>query len=95
MQIWLFLDPTVTCPMCPVASSKSCWSFFLNGSSLVGDDFCSVCWDTGLEDTPNLLLLFVFEWWNTHNWENNKGLTPSRHTKESNPNAPYCSTNAL
>ena len=61
---------------------------FLNRSSGFGDDICSVCWDTGLDDTPNPLLLSVFEWWNTHNWENNKGLTPSGHIKESNPDAP-------
>ena len=31
MQIGFFFDPIVTCPMCPVTSSKFCRSFFYTG----------------------------------------------------------------
>ena len=36
MQIGLFLDPIVTHLMCPVTSSKFCWSFFLTGHLALG-----------------------------------------------------------
>ena len=94
MHIGFFLEPIATCPVCPVTSSKFCQSFFIRSSGL-GDSICSGCWDTCWDDTPNTLLLFVCEWWYTHSWENSKGLTPSRHTKESNPDVPHFSTNAL
>ena len=52
------------CDLSDVSSSiiKILLVFFFNRSSGFGDDICSVCWDTGLDDTPNLLLLSVFEW---------------------------------
>ena len=36
MQIGFFLEPVVTSPMCPVTSSKFCWSFFYTGHLVLG-----------------------------------------------------------
>ena len=36
MQIGFCFDPIVTCPMCPVTSSKFRWSFFYTGHLYLG-----------------------------------------------------------
>ena len=87
-QTGFCFEPITTCPMAPFFLLKYKWSF-LDRSPVFGDLLALIFWDMTSDVAPNVLFFCMLEWWKTHNWENNKGLTPSGHINESNPVVPY------
>ena len=88
-QTGFCFEPIVTCPMVPFFLLKFNWSFFLDRSSVFGDWLALMFWDMTSNVALNVLFFHMLEWWKMHNWENNKGLTPSGQINESNPVVPY------